>query len=743
MTVPAASRRSPVYDGNDTATSFGFSFKVFAATDITVVRTNTDGSLSTLVLSSDYSVALNADQTVSPGGTVTYPISGSPLATGEKLVIIGDLPYNQPLGLPPGGNYNPRALENELDRQVMQIQQVADGVASALRAPLGETLDELPDAATRANTVQAYDSDGNPTVQVPVSGSAADVLIQLANTANPALGANLVGIKGPESNEVARTVYLNLIEVKRVSRWDVLPSESAANNRTRLQNAINSATRRELVFDEGAYSVNDLLTVPNGAQIYMTGQGVGVSRLIQTDLTKGLLKWNLNLDQGGGLRGLTLGSNVAAGAQGSTGVGLHVQRANDNFAAEDFSIESFDKGLRCEASFQPRFSRFRVLYFADYGILLPTYTGAGTDGAGSDFRSGKVSNFGFLGSAAASIGIDIQQASGEFFDTVDVTSANIGIRVAPPAASFARYLFMSKVLADTCLTNGWLFDGTNAPVVANDLAQCWASNTQGAAGVRVLGANLDDLKWMGGWVRDGREIGVQLAGGTRVKFIGTVISRNSAAANDTYDGVSVAAGVSDWSFIGCTIGNVSQTVNPSTQRHGINIAAGASQNFFIIGCDLRSPGAGGLPVNNGSSSANYVIRDNLPQQFAGTNNDRGFNLNGVSNGTIAAALTRYLGPVGAQANEGDAFLMVGRPGIVNQLVVEVDAAPGAAQTFTYTVRKNGVATAMTGAISGAASFQLVNANSFTYSAADRLSLEVVTSAGAAAARHRWVINGDA
>jgi hypothetical protein len=60
------------------------------------------------------------------------------------------------------------------------------------------------------------------------------------------------------------------------------------------------------------------------------------------------------------------------------------------------------------------------------------------------------------------------------------------------------------------------------------------------------------------------------------------------------------------------------------------------------------------------------------------------------------------------------------------------------------VRKNGVDTAMTGAITGGATFSVVVAsNQFTVSAADRLTLKLVASGGAAVARHRWVMNVDA
>lgn len=566
---------------------------------------------------------------------------------------------------------------------------------------------------------------------------------RIVNALQPGAPASDISFLGPLADEVANSVQSNLVETINVSRWNVKPGNTAVVNTANMLKAIAANTNAEFVFQAGDYRFNDVLAVPNNKSLYLRGAGPGATRLIQTDLTKGLVEFDIaNAQCGGGVISMTLMADVPFGDGGSTGIGLSVKRANDNFVCRYFEIVGFDKALRIEGSYYAQFAHFRILYFAEYGVLFAPFVGAGTDGAGTGMSYGKISNFGFTGDGSASIGIDFQQASGEFIDTIDVTVTNVGVRVAPPVGSFARYLFMTKVLADTCNTYGWHFDGSNAPVVANELSMCWASNTQGAAGVRAEGANLDDLRWRGGWIRDGRQEGARLAGGQHIIFDTASITRNSASLDNTYSGLCVSSGVSDWAALNCLIGNVSTTVNTSTQLHNILIEPGGSQNFRIIGNDLRSPGAGGLSINNNSTLDNWIIDKNLPLVTPGTNRDTSADFVGVSVGTVAAGSTVYLGPTGQQASQLDAHLMIGRSGVVTQIVVQVTNAPGASESFTYTVQKNDVDTAMTGSISGAGSFQFVSATPFTVSAADRLTLKLVTSAGAIASRHRWVINVD-
>ena len=59
--------RAGPFNGNGSQPVFPFVFKTFAKADLLVVRTDEDGIEYVLVLDSDYSVSLNADQDANPG----------------------------------------------------------------------------------------------------------------------------------------------------------------------------------------------------------------------------------------------------------------------------------------------------------------------------------------------------------------------------------------------------------------------------------------------------------------------------------------------------------------------------------------------------------------------------------------------------------------------------------------------------------------------------------------------------
>lgn len=161
MTVSSTTRRAGPYPGNGVATSFPFTFKVFTKSDIAVVFANSSGVESTLVLDSDYSVTLNADQNTNPGGSITYPISGSPMLSTQALAIVGGLGYGQTTALPSGGAYNASIVERALDRITILTQQVLEianrGVQLAFTTA-SNVSSRLP--APRAFSVLGWSSDG-------------------------------------------------------------------------------------------------------------------------------------------------------------------------------------------------------------------------------------------------------------------------------------------------------------------------------------------------------------------------------------------------------------------------------------------------------------------------------------------------------------------------------------------------------------------------------------------------------
>lgn len=161
MTIPATTRKAGPFTGNGSTTAFPFTFKVFTTADIAVIKADVDGIESALTLDSDYSVTLNSDQDATPGGTVTYPISGSPLPSTDKLSIKGDVDYEQGTDIPTGGDFNPVVLENALDSLSMQIQQVQEAVSRAAVVPITSATDAadlVADIALLASKIDNLDT---------------------------------------------------------------------------------------------------------------------------------------------------------------------------------------------------------------------------------------------------------------------------------------------------------------------------------------------------------------------------------------------------------------------------------------------------------------------------------------------------------------------------------------------------------------------------------------------------------
>jgi hypothetical protein len=173
MTISSTTRIAGPFVGNGTASAFPFTFKVFAAGDLDVVRLNSStGVETTLVLTTDYTVALNIDQDSNPGGTVT--LVAGPLATGFTLTITSDIANLQPTDLTNQGGFYPEVITDSFDRATIQIQQMAGEVSRSIKVPLSDsTFDmELPGALARANSFVAFDGNGALTTQAASSSAA-------------------------------------------------------------------------------------------------------------------------------------------------------------------------------------------------------------------------------------------------------------------------------------------------------------------------------------------------------------------------------------------------------------------------------------------------------------------------------------------------------------------------------------------------------------------------------------------
>ncbi|WP_375199061.1 hypothetical protein [Cupriavidus metallidurans] len=179
MTISSTTRKAGPYPGNGVTTAFPFGFKVFKKEDVLVTFTDANGTDYELVLDSDYSVTLNDDQNNNPGGTITYPRPGSPLANltaTQRLTFTGDLAYTQPTDIPNLGPWFPEVVEDALDRAEIQIQQLKEITDRSIKVGVSDTpLPPLPGQSARGNTVIGFDATGNVTTYpLPSSLGAGD-----------------------------------------------------------------------------------------------------------------------------------------------------------------------------------------------------------------------------------------------------------------------------------------------------------------------------------------------------------------------------------------------------------------------------------------------------------------------------------------------------------------------------------------------------------------------------------------
>lgn len=121
-------------NGNDATTSFPFTLKCFDEADITLTLIDTLGNDTALALDTHYSVTLNADQDTTPGGTITYPISGTPLATGASILGEYDLEYTQSTSISNTGFY-PADVEQMDDRVTILLKQLKRLVDRCIKIP--------------------------------------------------------------------------------------------------------------------------------------------------------------------------------------------------------------------------------------------------------------------------------------------------------------------------------------------------------------------------------------------------------------------------------------------------------------------------------------------------------------------------------------------------------------------------------------------------------------------------------
>ncbi|EPP2573937.1 phage tail protein, partial [Escherichia coli] len=191
------------YTGNGVTTTFPYTFRIFQKSDLVVQVVDLNENITELILDTDYIVTGAGGYN---GGNI---ILSKELVSGYQISISRELPVTQETDLRNQGKFFAEVHEDAFDKLTMLIQQVRSWFSLALRKPsfvanyydalnnyirnlrdpstpqdaatknyvdtqlssnLGctlrvqEQIPQLPDAASRANKMPAFDNDGNPIV---------------------------------------------------------------------------------------------------------------------------------------------------------------------------------------------------------------------------------------------------------------------------------------------------------------------------------------------------------------------------------------------------------------------------------------------------------------------------------------------------------------------------------------------------------------------------------------------------
>ncbi|EPH0682796.1 hypothetical protein ACJWDT_16420 [Enterobacter hormaechei] len=341
------------YTGNGVTTSFPYTFRIFKKTDLAVSVVDLNENITVLVLDTDYTVTNAGGYN---GGNV---ILNAPLANGWKISIARELEPTQETDLRNQGKFFAEVHEDAFDKLTMLIQQAYSMFRLALRKPSSianwydalnnyirnlrdpsqpqdaatknyvdvrveqsnqtnqnlfkrtlrvpeDSIPQLQPASVRSNKILAFDSAGNPIFIVPQSGSASDLLIELAKL------DSTVSIAGITAASVTGNVYATGVPVEE---YGIKAGEVA--DVSKLLVAFNSAAH--LLFSKGTYQIPDFempstakckkITVKSGSMVQMNGYNCvfNITDNFTIDLSGGGV-WH------GGLKKALVTTDTAVGA---------------------------------------------------------------------------------------------------------------------------------------------------------------------------------------------------------------------------------------------------------------------------------------------------------------------------------------------------------------------------------------------------------------------------------------------
>jgi hypothetical protein len=119
MTISTENNKN-TYSGDGSTVLFAYNFKILAKSHINVQIKDTDGTITTKVLDTDYTVS---GEGLATGGSITF--TTAPLST-DTVILTRDVPFTQEVDYREGDNFPVQSTENAFDKLTMLCQQLKE-----------------------------------------------------------------------------------------------------------------------------------------------------------------------------------------------------------------------------------------------------------------------------------------------------------------------------------------------------------------------------------------------------------------------------------------------------------------------------------------------------------------------------------------------------------------------------------------------------------------------------------------
>jgi hypothetical protein len=281
MTISSTTVRNS-YSGDNSTTTFSYTFKIFADSDIQVIIRSANGTETTKTITTHYTVTGAGN---SGGGSVIFTSGNIPTST-QTVVLRRNIPQTQAIDYIANDPFPAESHEEGLDRATMAIQQLQEEVTRSLKLSKTNTMTSTEftvGASDRANKILAFDTNGELSVtqelgtnrgswSAGVTFNARDIVkdssnnnVYLCNTTHTSTGTT------PISSNADSAKWDLIVDAAAASTSANAAANSAANSSNFANTSANHASNSSNHASNSSNFANNSSNSANTSATYLAG----------------------------------------------------------------------------------------------------------------------------------------------------------------------------------------------------------------------------------------------------------------------------------------------------------------------------------------------------------------------------------------------------------------------------------------------------------------------------------------